>query len=136
MRRCVTHIILNLCPVQDSGSLAVFKVTARDQLGHYQGPSGAFVTYYNISCSLCISTHLIPFYTTDKLLLQKLRREVTVKTGDRVMVLAVCNSPNGPLSLYQVSFNYFNTSKDIVRTKCDGRMDRQRGNCILSLQGA
>ena len=37
--------------VQDSGSLAVFKVTARDQ-GHYKGPSGAFVTYCNISCSL------------------------------------------------------------------------------------
>ena len=35
--------------MQDSGSLAVFKVTARDQ-GHYKGPSGAFVTYGNISC--------------------------------------------------------------------------------------
>ena len=33
----------NLCPVQDSGSSAVFKVTARDQ-GHYKGPLGAFVT--------------------------------------------------------------------------------------------
>ena len=40
----------NLCPMQDSGSLAVFKVTARDQ-GHHKGPSGAFVTYCNISCS-------------------------------------------------------------------------------------
>ena len=39
----------NLCPVQDAGSLAVFKVTARDQ-GHYKGLSGAFVTYCNISC--------------------------------------------------------------------------------------
>ena len=39
----------NLCPVQDSGSLAVFKVTSRDQ-GHYKRPSGAFVTYCNISC--------------------------------------------------------------------------------------
>ena len=39
----------NLSPVQDSGSLAVFKVTARDQ-GHFKGPSGAFVTYCNISC--------------------------------------------------------------------------------------
>ena len=38
-----------LRPVQDSGSLAVFKVTARDQV-HYKGPSGAFVTYCNISC--------------------------------------------------------------------------------------
>ena len=41
-------------PVQDSGSLAVFKVTARDQ-GHYKGPSGAFVTYCNISCYLDFS---------------------------------------------------------------------------------
>ena len=32
-----------------SGSLAVFKVTARDQ-DHYKGPLGAFVTYCNISC--------------------------------------------------------------------------------------
>ena len=35
--------------MQDSDSLAVFKVTARDQ-GHYKGPSGAFVTYCNMSC--------------------------------------------------------------------------------------
>ena len=35
--------------MQESGSLAVFKVTARDQ-GHYKGPLGAFVTYCNISC--------------------------------------------------------------------------------------
>ena len=34
---------------QGQGSLAVFKVTARDQ-GHYKGPLGAFVTYCNISC--------------------------------------------------------------------------------------
>ena len=39
----------NLCPAQDFGSLAVFKVTAWDQ-GQYKGPSGAFVTYCNISC--------------------------------------------------------------------------------------
>ena len=39
---------------QGQGSLAVFKVTARDQ-GHYKGPSGAFVTYCNISCSIKIS---------------------------------------------------------------------------------
>ena len=34
--------------MQDSGSMAVFKVTARDQ-GHYKGPSGAFA-YCNVSC--------------------------------------------------------------------------------------
>ena len=37
--------------MQNSVSLAVFKVTARDQ-GHYKGPSGAFVTNCNISSSL------------------------------------------------------------------------------------
>ena len=31
----------------------MFKVTARDQ-GHYKGPSGAFVTYCNISCSFSL----------------------------------------------------------------------------------
>ena len=40
-----------------TGSLAVFKVTARDQ-GHYKGHSGAFVTYCNISCSLLDSSIL------------------------------------------------------------------------------
>ena len=37
---------------QGQGSLAVFKVTARDQ-GHHKGPLGAFVTYCNISCLFC-----------------------------------------------------------------------------------
>ena len=41
---------------QGQGSLAVFKVTARDQ-GHYKGPSGAFVTYCNISCFLSKMFH-------------------------------------------------------------------------------
>ena len=35
---------------QGQGSSAVFNVTAREQ-GHYKAPSGAFVTYCNISCS-------------------------------------------------------------------------------------
>ena len=30
----------------------------------------------------------------------------SVNTGDRVMVLAFCSSPDGPLSVYQVSLNY------------------------------
>ena len=38
---------------QGQGSLAVFKVTVRDQ-GHYKGPSGAFVTYCNVSCFLSV----------------------------------------------------------------------------------
>ena len=48
---------------QVQGSLAVFKVTARDE-GHYKGPSGAFVTYCNISCLL--GKYLVLEITTTK----------------------------------------------------------------------
>ena len=42
----------------------------------------------------CIKFHLIPLYTfTD--------------TDDRVMILALCTTSDGPLSMYQVSFNSF-----------------------------
>ena len=43
---------------KEQGSLAVFKVTASDQ-GHYKGPSGAFVTYCNISCFKCENCHSV-----------------------------------------------------------------------------
>ena len=50
---------------QGQGSLAVFKVTARDQ-GHYKGHSGAFDTYCNISCSFKNSRKdLDPSYRMD-----------------------------------------------------------------------
>ena len=42
---------------QGQGFLAVFKVTARNQ-GYYEGPSGAFVTYCNISCFFQIYTKM------------------------------------------------------------------------------
>ena len=53
-----------LHPVQDSGSLAVSKVTARDQ-GHYKGLSGAFVTYCNISCLLLHIPESFPDFGSD-----------------------------------------------------------------------
>ena len=51
----------------------------------------------------CIKFHLIPFYSFRYMLwasflLQKLSS--SVNTGDRFMVLAFCNSPHGPLSVY------------------------------------
>ena len=49
--------------MQDSGSLDVFKVTARDQ-GHYKGPLGAFITYCNISCFLLFFFRLDVFKVT------------------------------------------------------------------------
>ena len=51
---------------QGQGSLAVFKVTARDQ-GHYKGPSGAFVTYCNISCSLNDVAGIVSWYDNNGL---------------------------------------------------------------------
>ena len=44
-------------------------------------------------------------YALDKLNIAKIRKEnISINTEDRVMVLAFCNSPHSPLSLYQVSF--------------------------------
>ena len=48
-----------------TGSLAVFKVTARDQ-GHYKGPSGAFVTYCNISCFFFVTALIDDSYIGNK----------------------------------------------------------------------
>ena len=57
--------------MQDSGSLAEFKVTARD---HYKGPLGAFVTYCNISCYvMCVEV----IYVMGKALTGKLSCLVT-----------------------------------------------------------
>ena len=42
---------------QGQVSLAVFKVTARDQ-GHYKGHSGAFVTYCYISCFFLVFSRI------------------------------------------------------------------------------
>ena len=46
-------------------------------------------------------------YAPAKLFIAKMKKgSNSVNTVDRVMVLALCNSPHGPLSVYQVSLNY------------------------------
>ena len=45
----------------------------------------------------------LSIYAPDKFFIAKIKKG---STGDRVMVLAFCNSLHGPLSLYQVSFIY------------------------------
>ena len=43
----------------------------------------------------------------DKLFIAKIKKgSSSINTGDRVIVLAFCNSLHGPLSVYQVSFIY------------------------------
>ena len=60
----------------------------------------------------CIKFHLnsllyVQRYAPDKLFIAKIKKgSNSVNTGDRIMVLASCNSPHGPLSVYQVSLNY------------------------------
>ena len=61
----------------------------------------------------CIKFHLIPFYTfqryvPDNLFIAKIKKGCnSINPGDRVMVLTFCDFPHGPLSVYQVSLNYF-----------------------------
>ena len=46
-------------------------------------------------------------YAPDKLFIAKIKKgSNSVNTGDKIMVLAFCNSPHGPLSAYQVSLYY------------------------------
>ena len=59
-------------------------------------------------------------------LLKKLKMESnSINTGDRVMVLAFCNSPHGPLSKYHISLNYLQHFKRYAPDKCvtDGQKD-------------
>ena len=57
-------------------------------------------------------------YALDKLLSVKIEKgSKSVNTGDWVTVLALHNSPHGPLSVYQVSLNYLNTLEICSRKK-------------------
>ena len=74
-------------------------------------------------------------YAPDKLFTAKIKKgSNSVNTGDRVMVLAFCNSPHGPLSVYQVSLNYLQYI-DMLLQKCDGQTLQQfrfRGVSIVN----
>ena len=51
---------------------------------------------------------LFQSYAPDKLFIVKMKKESnSVNTVDRVIVLELCNSFHGPLSVYQVLLNYF-----------------------------
>ena len=68
-------------------------------------------------------------YAPDKLfkIFAKIKKgSNSVNTGARVMVLAFCDLPSGPLSVYQVSLNYLQYFLEICSVqKCDGRTDGQ-----------
>ena len=56
-------------------------------------------------------------YALGKLFIEKNKKGSNpVNTGEKIMVLAFCNSPYGPLSLSQTSLNYLNTFRDMLQT--------------------
>ena len=95
--------------MQDSGSLAVFKVTSRDQ-GHYKGPSGAFVTYCNISCFFCfycIATYRCIRLTVPHLLgnSNKVLNTACVRVSSRMVhmkTIDLCPPLRGHMSVFGV----------------------------------
>ena len=68
----------------------------------------------SISSFICLSSIHLEIYSN--LLLQKLGREITVITSDRVLILAVCTSSDKILSMYQVLFITCYSFQDILRT--------------------
>ena len=77
-------------------------------------------------------------YATNNLFIAKIKKESnSVNTIDRVTVLAFCNSPHGPLSVYR---SFIKLPLILLETcsgqKCDGRTDGQSSDFVLSLQGA
>ena len=85
--------------MQDSGSLAVFKVTARDQ-GHYKGPSGAFVTY----CPFLVFSFSSDF--SSKISSQPFKKEASNGIhvyNDRLY----CGNENGPSPICSSLYLFF-----------------------------
>ena len=69
-------------------------------------------------------------------LLQNFKRESnSVNTGDTVMVLAFCNYPYSPLSVYQISLNYlqyfkrYTPDKSVTDGRTEGRTDKAATIC-------
>ena len=77
-------------------------------------PSDGHLSMYQVSFD---SLLYVQGYAPDKLFIAKIMKGSNpVNTGDRVMVLAFCNSLHSPLSLYQVSFIYLQYFRDMLRT--------------------
>ena len=65
-------------------------------------------------------------YALDKLFIAKIKKESnSINTGDRVMVLAFCNSPHGPLSVYHFIKLPFTLLEICSREKWDGWTKRR-----------
>ena len=61
------------------------------------------LSVYQVSCNSLV---YFQRYAPDKLFIANIKRSSkSVNTVDRGMILAVCTTPDGPLSMFQASFN-------------------------------
>ena len=90
-----------------------------------------------MAVSQFIKFHLILLYfqryAPDKFNIAKIRKgNNSINTDDRVIVLAFCTSPYSPLSLYQVSFIYFQYSLRYAPDKLTFAKIRKEGNSVIT----
>ena len=84
-----------------------------------------------------LSNSLLYFqrYALDKLNIVELRKgSNSVNTGDRVVVLAFCDSAHGPLSVYEVPFNYLQYFKKYAPDKIILAKIEKGNNSILVIE--
>ena len=68
-------------------------------------------------------------YAPDKLNIGQIRKgSNSINTGDGVVVLALCTFPYGPLSVYQISFNF----RDMLRTSLLLQKNRKGNNSVIT----
>ena len=68
-------------------------------------------------------------YAPDKLNIGQIRKgSDSINTGDGVMVLALCTFSYGPLSVFQISFNF----RDMLRTSLLLQKNRKGNNSVIT----
>ena len=92
--------------------------------------SDAHLSMYHVSFD---SLLYFQRYAADKFNTAKNRKgNNSINTEDRVMVLAFCNSPHGPLSVYQDSFIYLQYFKRYAPDKLTTAKIRKRNTCVIT----
>ena len=91
--------------------------------------SGGCLSMYQVSFN---SLQYFQRYALDKHFIAKNKKgSNSVNTGDKIMIFAFCNSPFGPLSVYQVSLKYlqyfqrYAPDKSVTDGRSDGQTKRQ-----------
>ena len=86
----------------------------------------SFMTLYQ-----CTKFQLLEIRSGQFFLLQKL---MEVNTGDRVMVMAFCNSPYQCIKFHWITFNTFRDTLGTKVWRTDGRTDKAATVCLGSIK--